>query len=77
MLLEIFKNNNVIFFLFAACREQLVSEKLTFPELASKFSDCLSAKSGGKFGPFKRGDMQKPFERAAFALNVGELSEAI
>ncbi|XP_019864789.1 peptidyl-prolyl cis-trans isomerase NIMA-interacting 1 [Aethina tumida] len=58
-------------------REQIVSGKSSFAELASKNSDCSSAKRGGDLGPFGRGAMQKPFEEAAFALKVGELSEPV
>ena len=58
-------------------REQIVSGKATFAELASQYSDCSSAKHGGDLGPFGRGQMQKPFEEAAFALPVGEMSEAV
>lgn len=58
-------------------REQIVSGKATFDDLASQFSDCSSAKRKGDLGPFGRGAMQKPFEDAAFALNVGELSEPV
>jgi len=46
----------------------------TFEEIASEFSDCASAKNGGDLGKFKRGIMQKPFEEAAFALEVGGIS---
>ncbi|XP_011872731.1 PREDICTED: peptidyl-prolyl cis-trans isomerase NIMA-interacting 1-like [Vollenhovia emeryi] len=55
-------------------REQIASGKASFAELASKYSDCSSAKRGGDLGPFSRGAMQKPFEQAAFALKIGELS---
>ncbi|XP_077300146.1 putative peptidyl-prolyl cis-trans isomerase dodo [Arctopsyche grandis] len=55
-------------------REDIVSGKFTFSELAQKYSDCSSAKKGGDLGPFARGAMQRPFEEAAFALKVGELS---
>ncbi|KAF3424984.1 hypothetical protein E2986_08612 [Frieseomelitta varia] len=55
----------------------IVSGKATFADLASKYSDCSSAKRGGDLGPFSRGTMQKPFEQAAFALKVGELSSPV
>ncbi|CAH1716725.1 peptidyl-prolyl cis-trans isomerase NIMA-interacting 1-like [Aphis gossypii] len=58
-------------------REQIVSGKASFAELAQKYSDCSSAKRGGDLGPFTRGTMQKPFEDASFALKIGELSEPI
>ncbi|XP_056426636.1 peptidyl-prolyl cis-trans isomerase NIMA-interacting 1 isoform X2 [Hyla sarda] len=45
-----------------------------FEALASQFSDCSSAKAGGDLGSFGRGDMQKPFEDASFALRPGEMS---
>ncbi|XP_060109522.1 peptidyl-prolyl cis-trans isomerase NIMA-interacting 1 isoform X2 [Heteronotia binoei] len=45
-----------------------------FETLASQFSDCSSAKAGGDLGAFGRGQMQKPFEDASFALRTGEMS---
>nr|XP_056715512.1 peptidyl-prolyl cis-trans isomerase NIMA-interacting 1 [Euleptes europaea] len=45
-----------------------------FESLASQFSDCSSAKAGGDLGAFGRGQMQKPFEDASFALRTGEMS---
>lgn len=47
--------------------------KAKFKELASEFSDCSSAKRGGDLGRFRRRQMQKPFEDAAFALKVLKL----
>lgn len=60
-----------------AYREQIVQGKASFADLASKYSDCSSAKRGGDLGSFKKGAMQKPFEDASFALKVGELSEPV
>jgi len=55
-------------------RSQIASGQKTFAELAKKYSDCSSAKKGGDLGEFKRGHMQPPFEKAAFALKKGEMS---
>lgn len=49
----------------------------TLSALATNLSDCSSAKRGGDLGYFERGQMQKPFEDAAFALEVGQLSEPV
>ncbi|TFK56327.1 rotamase-domain-containing protein [Heliocybe sulcata] len=48
-----------------------------FAELASKNSDCNSARNGGDLGWFGRGQMQKPFEDSTFALPVGGMSDVI
>ncbi|XP_053708992.1 peptidyl-prolyl cis-trans isomerase NIMA-interacting 1 [Synchiropus splendidus] len=54
--------------------EQIRSGKESFETLASQFSDCSSAKARGDLGLFGRGQMQKPFEDASFALKVGDMS---
>ncbi|KAJ0091012.1 hypothetical protein Patl1_13733 [Pistacia atlantica] len=84
-----------------AIREDIVSGKIKFDEVASRVSDCSSAKRGGDLGlalefyyyygylygyekystgvigPFGRGQMQKPFEEATYALKVGEISDIV
>lgn len=54
--------------------EKLNTGDSTFEDLASKFSDCSSAKRRGDLGFFERGQMQKPFEEASFGLTIGEMS---
>ncbi|KPJ03480.1 Protein dodo [Papilio machaon] len=58
-------------------RKQIVGNEATFVDLATKFSDCSSAKRGGDLGMFKRGQMQAPFEEEAFKLKVGQLSKPV
>jgi len=58
-------------------REKIVAGEASFDDLASEFSDCSSARNKGDLGPFGRGQMQKPFEDATFALKVGEMSEPV
>lgn len=48
-----------------------------FAVLARECSDCPSASSGGDLGYFRRGDMVKNFEEAAFSLAPGELSTVV
>lgn len=51
--------------------------KERFVAIAGTESDCSSYKRGGNLGAFGRNKMQKPFEEAAYALKVGELSKPI
>lgn len=57
--------------------EQQLANGASFDELARQYSDCSSAKKGGDLGVFDRGKMQRPFEDAAFALKVGQMSGVV
>lgn len=60
----------------AACGD-FESKQRLFSALAMEHSDCGSAKKGGDLGAFTRGRMQKAFEDASFALEVGQLSDIV
>jgi peptidyl-prolyl cis-trans isomerase C len=57
--------------------EKKLAEGTSFEELAKKFSKCPSCSRGGDLGPFGRGRMVQPFDEAAFALGVNEVSPPV
>ncbi|KAF8079182.1 hypothetical protein FPV67DRAFT_101590 [Lyophyllum atratum] len=58
-------------------QEQIGGSADKFAELAGKHSDCSSHSNAGDLGWFGHGQMQKPFEDAAYGLEVGQISEII
>ncbi|GCC19234.1 peptidyl-prolyl cis-trans isomerase NIMA-interacting 1 [Chiloscyllium punctatum] len=57
--------------------QMIKSGDATFEHLASKYSDCSSAKEGGDLGYFGKGQMQRPFEEATYSLKIGEMSNPV
>jgi peptidyl-prolyl cis-trans isomerase D len=57
--------------------EEIQSGELSFEEAAAIYSDGPSKEDGGDLGTFDRTRMVAPFTEAAFALQVGELSEPV
>lgn len=60
-----------------AHEQKIKSGAMSLGDLAPTESDCSSARKRGDLGYFGRGDMQKEFEDAAFALQPGEMSRVV
>ena len=65
----------------AQTKIKMIQQKLRngedFAELAKTSSEGPSSVNGGELPPFKRGQMVKPFEDAAFALEPNAVSEIV
>ncbi|MBN1502412.1 peptidyl-prolyl cis-trans isomerase [Candidatus Woesearchaeota archaeon] len=56
--------------------EQIKSGK-SFEDLAKEKSLCPSGKKGGSLGWFTHGQMVREFEKAAFSMKKGQISQPV
>lgn len=71
---EITRSKSEAYTIIKAYEERIQKGEISLGELALTESDCSSARKRGDLGYFGRGDMQKEFEDAAFALKPGQIS---
>ncbi len=57
--------------------EGLILDGRPFADVAKEYSDDPSAAKGGDIGFFEKGFLDPAFEKAAFSLNVGEVSSIV
>jgi parvulin-like peptidyl-prolyl isomerase len=57
--------------------KQQLADGADFAALAKQHSDCPSGQNGGDLGKFGRGQMVPEFETAAFAMEVGDVSDVV
>lgn len=58
-------------------KNEIEDGTMTFEEAASKYSSCPSKEQGGNLGAFGRGMMVPEFEEAAFAAEIGKLTNPV
>jgi len=60
-------------------RKDILAGKISFEEAAKKYSECPTAKDGGKIGAIFKNDqsVSLPFADAAFALDISNISDVV
>ncbi|GAD93117.1 peptidyl-prolyl cis-trans isomerase [Paecilomyces variotii No. 5] len=71
---EITRSKDEAYEILRAHEQRIQSGEASLGDIAVSESDCSSARKKGDLGFFGRGEMQKEFEDAAFALQPGEVS---
>ena len=55
----------------------LIQQGKSFEDLARTKSSCPSGKKGGNLGWFSHGQMVREFQKAAFSLKKGQISQPV
>ena len=58
-------------------RQKILNNEISFANAAKTYSLCPSRDEGGDLGFFPRGVMAGPFEKVAFELPIGEISQPV
>ena len=58
-------------------KAEIESGEISFEDAAKKYSTCPSKEQGGNLGAFSKGMMVPEFEKAAFELEIGTVSEPV
>jgi parvulin-like peptidyl-prolyl isomerase len=58
-------------------REEIVSGRLSFADAARTWSEDVTAKEGGDLGWFTGGTLEDTFEKVAFTIQPGKLSDLV
>ncbi|KAL2017522.1 hypothetical protein VTK56DRAFT_2014 [Thermocarpiscus australiensis] len=74
---QITRSKEEAFEIIKGYETRIKNGEISLGQLALTESDCSSARKQGDLGYFGRGDMQKEFEEAAFALRPGEISGVV